>query len=333
MIQISEVDPADDVDPARLLGDRGGRHAARPAARPAADVGPSLTASLRNPNPYYRRTLWVARDGDEVVGCAEVSGALQDNTHIGFLDINVLPAHRRHGIGTRAVRRGGAPNLRDDGRTSVCGETYVPADAGSSAGLRLRQPAGLRGRAPRGPPASSTCRSRPTRSSGCAPRPTTRRTTSSPGRAPAPTSTSRRSARCARGWRTTCPPVRSTSSRWWSTEERLRTGEAADARCYDGITAVARRRADGVFGGYTQLYLPTASTTSTRTTPSSCPSTAVTGSARSQVRDPRDRPARAPERVAIHTDTAVDNHAMQATNRDFGFRPVERLHEMQRRDG
>ena len=40
-----------------------------------------------------------------------------------------------------------------------------------------------------------------------------------------------------------------------------------------------------------------------------------------------------PERVAIHTDTAVDNHAMQATNRDFGFRPVERMYEMQRRDG
>ena len=44
-----------------------------------------------------------------------------------------------------------------------------------------------------------------------------------------------------------------------------------------------------------------------------------------QVRDARDRPARAPERVAIHTDTAVDNHAMQATNRHFGYRPVERL--------
>ena len=40
-----------------------------------------------------------------------------------------------------------------------------------------------------------------------------------------------------------------------------------------------------------------------------------------------------PERVAIHTDTAVDNHAMQATNRHFGYRPVERLLEMQRRDG
>ena len=40
-----------------------------------------------------------------------------------------------------------------------------------------------------------------------------------------------------------------------------------------------------------------------------------------------------PDRVAIHTDTAVDNHAMQATNRDFGYRPVERMYEMQRRDG
>ena len=39
-----------------------------------------------------------------------------------------------------------------------------------------------------------------------------------------------------------------------------------------------------------------------------------------------------PDRVAIHTDTAVDNHAMQATNRRFGYRPVERLLEVQRRE-
>ena len=213
MIEISEVDPADDADPASLLGGRGGRHPPRPALRPAADVGPSLTASLRNPNPYYRRTLWVARDGDEVVGCAEVSGALQDNPHIGFLDISVLPSHRRRGIGGQlydvagADLRDGRPHqrLRRDLRAGRRGARRRPSTSPSGSASRTCTARTTW---------SSTCPSRPTRSSGCAPRPTTRRTTSSPGRATAPTSTWRRSARCARGWRTTCRPETSTSSPW-----------------------------------------------------------------------------------------------------------------------
>ncbi len=37
-------------------------------------------------------------------------------------------------------------------------------------------------------------------------------------------------------------------------------------------------------------------------------------------------------RRSIHTWTDPENHAMYRTNTDFGFRPVERLHEMQRID-
>jgi RimJ/RimL family protein N-acetyltransferase len=37
-----------------------------------------------------------------------------------------------------------------------------------------------------------------------------------------------------------------------------------------------------------------------------------------------------PERTAMHTWTAVDNAPMQRVNRAFGYRPVERMHEMQR---
>ena len=33
----------------------------------------------------------------------------------------------------------------------------------------------------------------------------------------------------------------------------------------------------------------------------------------------------------MHTWTDVDNAPMQRTNRDFGYRPVERMHEMQRK--
>ena len=117
--------------------------------------------------------------------------------------------------------------------------------------------------------------------------------------------------------------------------ERLRAREERVFRSYDGITAVARRRADGVFGGLlAALPRRTAPTTSIRTTPSSCRSTADTGSGTAaQARHPRGRSsATTPSVCAIHTDTAVDNHAMQATNRDFGYRPVERMHEMQRRE-
>ena len=38
-----------------------------------------------------------------------------------------------------------------------------------------------------------------------------------------------------------------------------------------------------------------------------------------------------PERVAIHTWTDPENTAMYRTNERFGFRPVERLLEMQQK--
>jgi GNAT superfamily N-acetyltransferase len=39
-----------------------------------------------------------------------------------------------------------------------------------------------------------------------------------------------------------------------------------------------------------------------------------------------------PQRRALHTWTDRENHAMYRTNKAFGYRPVEVLHEMQRED-
>ena len=39
-----------------------------------------------------------------------------------------------------------------------------------------------------------------------------------------------------------------------------------------------------------------------------------------------------PDRAALHTWTDPENHAMYRTNLRFGYRAVERLHEMQRKD-
>ncbi len=40
-----------------------------------------------------------------------------------------------------------------------------------------------------------------------------------------------------------------------------------------------------------------------------------------------------PERATRHTWTDPGNHAMYATNAAFGYRPVERMREVQVRDG
>jgi GNAT superfamily N-acetyltransferase len=117
-------------------------------------------------------------------------------------------------------------------------------------------------------------------------------------------------------------------------EERVRTGEERLAKSFLGIAAVARRRADGVLGGYTQVYLPHGEPHALQDDTLVMPDhrghrlgTLLKCATLEIVQ--REHP----DRVRFLTDTAVDNHAMQATNRDFGYRPVERLLEMQRRDG
>jgi GNAT superfamily N-acetyltransferase len=113
---------------------------------------------------------------------------------------------------------------------------------------------------------------------------------------------------------------------------RLRAGEERTARSFHGITAAVRRRADGAFGGYSQLYLPHGADYILQDDTLVMPDHRghrlglLLKCATLEIAQRRH-----PERLSIHTDTAVDNHAMQATNHRFGYRPVERLLEMQRR--
>ncbi len=64
---------------------------------------------MAQPNAYYARTLLVARDADGVVGCAEVGGSLQDNTHLADLEIHVLPWAPSARCRKRPPRRRSAP--------------------------------------------------------------------------------------------------------------------------------------------------------------------------------------------------------------------------------
>ena len=117
-------------------------------------------------------------------------------------------------------------------------------------------------------------------------------------------------------------------------EARLRTEEQRASRSYHLVVAAARRTSDGAFGGYTVLYLPHDEAHVLQDDTLVMPEhrghrlgTILKLATLDVVR--RDHP----ERVAIHTWTDPENHAMYRTNLGFGYTPAERMYEMQRKDG
>jgi GNAT superfamily N-acetyltransferase len=278
--------------------------------------------------------LLVARDAEEVVGIADLGGSRTDNLHLGDLEIHVLPARRRQGIG-RALHNEASRRLRADGRTSVVGEVYCPPGSAGDAvasyefavamgfgrvhaedHLLLSLPVDAAQIARLRAKLEETAYDVLTWTGACP--------------------DEHLEAFCELHTRMSsdvpvgeidCEPVVVDA-------ERLRGREQRILRSFDAIASVARRRTDGVFGGYSQLYLPHGADYAQQDDTLVMPEhrghrlgTALKLATLEILQ--REHP----ERLALHTDTAVDNHAMQATNRDFGFRPVERMYEMQRSDG
>jgi GNAT superfamily N-acetyltransferase len=331
MVEISVVEPADEVTLRAFwqVEQTAQRHDRQHALLRSWD---QLKASIREPNPYHRRDRWVACDGGAVVGCAELGAPLQDNTQIGFLEINVLPDRRRRGIGT-ALHDVAAKRCRADGRRSICGEVYVAADGSASAASAFAERLGFEVVHREDhlllalPVAEETVERLRAKAD-----PAAYEILTWQGRCP----DEHVAAFCDMRTRmdNDVPTGEIDLEPVVVDETRLRIGEERIALSYLGITAAARRRDDGVFAGYTQLYLPHGADCVQQDDTLVMPEhrghrlgTLLKLATLGIVQ--RDHP----DRVAIHTDTALDNHAMQATNRDFGFRPVERLHEMQRRDG
>ena len=76
-------------------------------------------------NPEREASLYLAYDGAEVVGFGMVILPVLDNAHLAFVDLGVLPGHRRRGHGT-TVLRDLEQRVRDRGRTTVVIEGYTP---------------------------------------------------------------------------------------------------------------------------------------------------------------------------------------------------------------
>lgn len=116
------------------------------------------------------------------------------------------------------------------------------------------------------------------------------------------------------------------------TVEEVREEEERLGEQYDTVVAVARRD-DAELVGYTLVFLPRGADFAQQD------DTFVMRAARGQgigralkwavLRHLVDE---RPERALVHTWTALDNDPMQRLNRGLGFRPVELVHEMQRRD-
>ena len=331
MVSISEIDPADEQTLRAFweVEQASQRHDREHALLRSWD---RLLMLAQQPVDYYARTFLAAHDGDDVVGGAELVRGLADNLHLADLEVVVAPERRRQGVG-RALHDEAMTRLRADGRTTVGGEAYAPQGDGPGTApyefatalgfevvhredhLMLELPverevlAGLRARVEAPEYDVVTWQERcPDEfvEAFCEMR-------------------TRMDSDVPIGDIDYEPVV--------MTVERLRTGEERTARSFHGIAAAARRREDGVFGGYSQLYAPHGADylyqDDTLVMPEhrghrlglllKCATLEIAQ---------REHP----ERVAIHTDTAVDNHAMQATNRRFGYRPVERLLEVQRRE-
>lgn len=127
-LDLHEIDPSD--EPAlRAWWEVG--HASS-AERPF-DAWPAWEVSrvaLPRPRPDSRVTLLAAVEGGTVVGTALLNLFLLDNTHLAEVDVQVLPEHRRRGVGTRLLREV-EERVHRAGRTTLIATVHAPVGAES----------------------------------------------------------------------------------------------------------------------------------------------------------------------------------------------------------
>lgn len=334
MTEVVEVDPYDEValrafwecEQAAIRADR---------EHPVIRTWDALRASVQSANPYQERVMVAVRDGGRTVGQGDLTMTSQDNLHVASVEVNVLPSHRRRGLG-RALFDDLDRRRRAAGRTTVIGEVSVPpgAELGEVAPGAFALSLGF---------ASASSEDHlvltmPVEAEHVA---------SLAVRADAAGS-----AYDVVVWGDRCPEehvaafcaMQTQMSRdvpmgdleldpvVWD-EERLRTSEQRTSVAYHRVVAAARRREDGVFGGYTLVFVPRGEDWGMQDDTLVMPEhrghrlgTALK-LATLEVLQRDHREVR-----ALHTWTEPSNHAMQRTNADFGYRPVETLHEVQRKD-
>jgi GNAT superfamily N-acetyltransferase len=326
VITISQVDTADD---SALRSFWEVLTAATNADRPSAPVWTwgTVCNHARVPTDYASRAWLGAYAEGEMVGCAMMYLPTQDNTHLADVEIAVLPAYRRQGIG-RLLYEAVEARARAERRTTLIGEAWE--DGQGDAGLAFATSLGFR-----------------------SVHTEVRLTLDLPveaGRV--------EELRTAAGsdadyeivtWGDYCPDEYLAAYCRMLTqmeqnvprgeidlapitvdEARVRSGEAKRAKSQHGIVAAARRVADGELGGYSALFTPHDADYVLQSDTLVMPDhrgrrlglRLKLGTLDAVQRDH-------PGKVGIHTWTDPANGPMIRTNTAFGFRRVDTMHEVQ----
>ncbi len=294
-----------------------------------------LSTSLRNPSTRLRRTAVGAYDGGQVVGTVLLELSLVDNTHVAEMQVAVPPGCRGRGVGA-ALYAHADRVATQAGRTTYLGEVDVPLDAAldTHPGSRFALRRGFSSEhiedhlvldLPVDPALIDTIRAR----ASAAHRDYD--LVSWVGRCPEEHVAALADMRTAMSVDLPQGELDLTPERW--DVERVRTSEQRQADQGFASLTTAARAADGAFAGYSELLVPAPSpgevlqedTLVMRAHRGHRLGAAMKATNLTLLRE------RFADRTRLHTWTALDNHAMQAVNRAFGFRPVERLHEFQRK--
>ncbi len=279
----------------------------------------AFEVSATEPGEHARRVRLEARDGDALIGVAELELPLTENLDVGWGEVNVLPEHRRRGTG-RLLWGALAAAARAAGRSRIGGEVSVaPVDGGPGLEFAAAMGAVEKHRE------DHLLLDLPVATVPVDP------------------------AYDVVVWRGRCPdehrvaylamrnqmnadvptgeldlePALLDDARLASSEERL-------VKAYDVRVAAARRRSDGLFGGYSLMFVPHGADHAWQD------DTLVMPDHRGHKLGLALKLATLeivgrehPDRSSIHTWTDPENHAMYVTNQRFGYRAVEAMHEMQ----
>jgi GNAT superfamily N-acetyltransferase len=328
MVEITELDPEDD---AGLREYYDVEQSAYRADHPHAVLRtfPQLAQLTRRPSSYYRRTLLVARGAGRFVGTAELGLTVEDNLQLADLQVRVVPEARRRGVG-RALHEELVRRARAAGRTTWLGEVNQPLEGGPSPAYGFATALGYRVVQEQDhqllqlPVDVATLVAFPGIPSGYEVMTWGNRAPDDLVEAYAAMHT--QMGRDAPSGEVDHQPVE-------ITVDRVRQGEERTVAAYDQIVAVARRKSDGVFGGYTLVYLVHDADYAVQDDTLVMPEHRGRGLGMAlKVAVLRLLAAEHPERTVIHTWNAVENAFMQRINRELGFRPVERELAVQRKE-
>ena len=276
----------------------------------------AFEVSATRPGPYAERVRLEAHDGERMVGVAELELPLAENLDLGWAEVHVLPGDRRRGVG-RALWHVVADRARAAGRSRVGGEVSVDL-AVAGAGFDFATALGA---------VEKHREDHLVADLPVAPRPTD----------PAFELVT---------WRGRCPdehredylamrnqmnadvpageldlePTVLDDARLAASEERL-------ARSYDVRVAAARRRSDGVFGGYSLLFVPHGASHAWQDDTLVMPE--HRGRRLGAALKSAAYAALPPSVTLVHTWTAPSNTAMHHTNTAMGFRVVEHMYEVE----